>query len=430
MAGDGSGLPANMQHSRCVQLECDTVKDAVSTFSAASMDGSGRGEIPLVLIPNQRSFLSGNGWWMTIPTGCYCLLQKFGRDVGIAPPGGSIKPPWYRIGYVVTQQSCTYNAPVKECPTSDNVRVSVDLVIVFMIRDPQAFVYRLGAVRFDQLLSGAVDEGIRILVRSQSHQTVWTLRGSKADSMLDHLNNKFEGTGVVFNNCTITNVMLPQELRQSLERTTEMRKAMEKTKRAQEFDIGEIKRASDAELLEAKRKNENIIVSEMGRKKRATLEHEEKLVNASQRRQVAVIQCEEKTKVQIAEATALLQRTSVQVQRDRVEKISKAEAEAEAKRVQADIDYEKTALNAEAEMKKLQNDAQAVKLDADAERQTCEHLKTKRKFDLDIREKDILNKLASKGNFNLIGRPGDKMVSAVMTGNFQPGSGSGDQWFR
>merc|ERR1719436_1429612 len=123
-------------------------------------------------------------------------MQRFGKDVGIAPPGGAFRAPFYRIAYVVTQQSCTYNAPVKECPTSDNVRVGVDVVIVFMIRDPSAFVYKLGAVHFDQLLSGAVDEGIRLLVRQQTHQTVRTLRGNRADKMLTHLNKKFETSGV------------------------------------------------------------------------------------------------------------------------------------------------------------------------------------------------------------------------------------------
>merc|ERR1719482_2625840 len=271
-----------------------------------------------------------------------------------------------------------------------------------MIRDPQAFVYKLGAVKFDQLLSGAVDEGIRILVRSQNHQTVWTLRGNRADAILTHLNNKFEGTGVVFNNCTITAVVLPPALQSALEHTTELKKAMEKTKREQEYEIGEIKRKSDIELEELKRKNEQTVVMEHGRKKRASLQHEEKIVQAGQERQVAVIQTSEKTQVEKNEATAKLKRTQIEVQRHRVETISKAEADAEALRVQADIAYENMTLNAEAEKQKFIGEAKAIKMDADAERATSQQL----------------NKIAQKGNFNLIGEPGDKMVDAVMTGRF------------
>jgi len=193
---------------------------------------------------------------------------------------------------------------------------------------------------------------------------------------------------------------------------------------------------SDIELEELKRKNEQTVVTEHGRKKRASLEHEEKVVKASQERQVAVIASQEKTSVQKAEANALLQRTSTEVQKHRVETISKAEAEAEAKRVQADIAFENTTLNAEAEKNKLVNDAEAIKLDAGAEKEASKHLIEKRKFELDLREKEILNKLAAKGNFNLIGEPGDKMVQAMMTGEFSskdagsPGSGGGGGWFR
>jgi len=423
---------SSFKHSKCVQLECGTLKDAVSTFSTI---GDAGGELPLVLIPAHRTWASLSGWWMTIPTGCYSLMQRFGKDCGIAPPGGSIKPPFYRIAYVVTQQSCTYNAPVKECPTSDNVRVSIDLVVVFMIRDPVAFVYQLGAVKFDQLLDGAVDEGIRILVRSQNHQTVWTLRGNRAEAILTHLNKKFEGTGVVFNNCTIKGVYLPPSLQASLETTTKMRKEMEKTKREQEYEIGEIRRKSDMDLEELKRKNEQTVVLEHGKKKRAALGHEQQVVKAGEERQVAMIQTAEKTQVLKQETIALLVRTKIDAEKFRVEMISKAEAESEARRVQADIDFENTTLNAEAEKAKLEGEAKAISMDADAEAAASKHLVQKRKFELDIREKDILTKLAQRGNFNLIGAPGDKMIDSVMSGSFAnsgaAGSGAGGSgWFK
>jgi len=430
-------MAGKVQHSRCVQLDCSSVKDAANMLSSSGEAGGARGEIPLVLIPKARSWASLNGWWLSIPTSCYCLMQKFGKNVGVANPGGSIKPPFYRVAYAVTKQSCTYNAPVKECPTLDNVRVSVDLVITFMIRDPEAFVYRLGAVRFDQLLSGAVDEGIRILVRKQNHQTVWTLRGNRAEEILKHLTNKFDGTGVVFNNCTITSVTLPPSLQASLEHTTEMKKAMEKTIREHQYNITEIRRTSDLDLEELKRKIEKDVVTEQGRMKRAGMEHEQKLVKSGELRQVAVIETQMSAQVKKAEATALLQRTSSEVERYRVETISKAEAEAEAIRVQADIAYENSTLNAEAEKQKWIGEAKAIKMDAAAEAAASVHLVQKRKFDLDIREKEILNVLAEKGNFNLIGEPGDKMLDSLMTGNFSAssgvsggGSGAVGGWFK
>lgn len=414
-------------HSRCVQLSISRIADAWSVFSQKNDSG----QIPLVLVPEHRSAFSPGGWWMTIPTGCFCLMQYFGKDIGVAQPGGSIKPPYYRVAYVVSQQSCTYNAPVKDCPTSDNVRVGVDVVIVFAIRDPQKFVYKLGAAHFDKLLSGAVDEGVRLLVRSQSHQGVRTLRGSRADALLTSLNNKFKDGGVTFSNCTITAVILPQSLEVSLEHTTELRKKMEKMNRDHEYHMGEIQRASALEVEELAKKSEQAIVMETGKKKRAELNLEQRMVKADEERSTAMIEAQTQGQVGKMEATSALERTKVNLERARVEAISKAEAEAEARRVQADIGFESSQMNAEAEKQRLLGQAEAIKLDAQAEAKASQHLTQKRKHELDMREKEVLKELAEKANYNLIGEPGDRLVDAIMTGhltgNSTKGSGS---WFK
>eukprot|EP00418_Pyrodinium_bahamense_P082320 CAMPEP_0179057102 /NCGR_PEP_ID=MMETSP0796-20121207/24157_1 /TAXON_ID=73915 /ORGANISM="Pyrodinium bahamense, Strain pbaha01" /LENGTH=417 /DNA_ID=CAMNT_0020753803 /DNA_START=30 /DNA_END=1283 /DNA_ORIENTATION=+ len=397
-------------HSRCIQKSVRSIADAISEFSAKN----DRGEVPLVLIPAHRD---STNWWMTIPTGCYCLMQRFGKDVGIAPPGGSITPPFYRIAYIVSSQSCTYNAPVKECPTKDNVRVEIDVVLVFNIRSPQDFVYKLGAVRFDQLLSGAVDEAIRVLVRNQSHGTVRMLRGSRSEALLTTLNKKFNDAGVTFSNCTVTRVILPAELETSLERTTELRKAMEKAKREHEYQLGEIQRKCDMDLEELNRKNEQTIVMEQGRKKRAELNHEQLSVKAAELTSTALIEAEQKFQVKKMQVTAELERTKVEVEQKRLETISRAEADAEARRVQADIAYEKALMTAQAEKERLEGEGEAIKLDAKAEAEATQHLMHKRRHELDMREKDVIMKLASKSDYNLIGTPGDTLVGAVMAGS-------------
>jgi regulator of protease activity HflC (stomatin/prohibitin superfamily) len=292
------------------------------------------------------------------------------------------------------------------------------MVIVFMIRDPQAFVSQLGAIKFDQLLSGAVDEGIRKLVRTQDHQKVWYLRGSRADEILQHLKQKFEGTGVVFNDCTITSVDLPAELLKTLEKSTEMKKAMDKITREHEYDMGEVKRKSDIGVEELKRKNEQVVVAEHGRKKRAGLDHEQKVVKAGEEHQVAVIEMQQQTEVLKAETTAQLERKKVELQMYKIDTVSKAESEKKEREAHADVDYQKQVSGAEAEQLRLLKEAEAIRLDAKAEQETSRLLEQKRSHDLTIREREILNQLATKGNFNLIGEPGDKMVDSMITGSF------------
>jgi hypothetical protein len=305
------------------------------------------------------------------------------------------------------------------------------MVITFMIRDPSNFVYKLGAVHFDQLLTGAVDEGIRLLVRSQSHQTVRTLRGNRADSMLASLNEKFTESGVVFSNCTITAVSLPEQLEESLEKTTAMRKAMEKTTREHEFEMGEIQRKSQLELEGLKRNHEQSIVKENGNKKMAELNREKGLVKAEELLSTARIEAEQQAQVLKMETTAKRERTKVEMERTRVEQISKAEADAEARRVQADIQYEKAQMTAEVEKQRFVGEAEAIKLDSQAEAKASQYLTHKRKHELEMREKDVIMKLAQKANYNLVGQPGDRLVDGMMQGSLGGGAAATNNgWFR
>lgn len=385
-----------------------------------------------MIIPSHRSAFAISGWFMSIPTGVACLMQRFGKDCGEAQPGLSTKPPFYRIAYIVNKQYCNYSAPVKECATADNVRVGIEASVRFSVRDAAKFVYKLGAVHFDQLLSGAVDEGIRILVRKYIHKDVRSLRGSGAQSLESSLNQKFGECGVQFDNIQITAVMLPPSLEASLEHTTQMEKAMIATAKQHANEMEQIEQRSRLELQELKRQCENVIVTENGKKKRAELNHEQRVVKASEERQVALIETQQKAEVSKMEATALLERTQVDMERLRVETISKAERDAEETRVKADIAFDQLRLNAEAEKMTLLGEADAIRMDAEAEAKSSQHLIHKRKHELEMREKEVIMKLAQKGNFHLIGEPGDKMIDALMTGHLSgvPTKPSSSGWFK
>ena len=107
----------------------------------------------MVLVPSGRACCS---CFYHIPSGVNTIVHVCGDDAypdGLAPPGIQCCEPWYNhVAYMVTQQSCTYNAPVKSCPTKDNVMVDCELTLVFSIgpdpTDVKNFVYNLGALKF------------------------------------------------------------------------------------------------------------------------------------------------------------------------------------------------------------------------------------------------------------------------------------------
>jgi len=355
---------------------------------------------------------------MKVPSGVYCIVQRFGKDIGEMEPGLKILPSWYRIAYIVSKQSCTYDAPVFNCPTSDDVRVSVDVVVVFAVNDPSKFIYRLGAKNFDDFLSGTVDEAIRMLVRKETHQSVYALRGSRADLMLKLLNEKFLESGVRFNDVKITSVWLPDALANCLETTTKLEKAMERLTRQNEYEMLQIKLESEMAIEEIRRKTEQVLVTESGRKRRAELEFEQRSVKAEEDGRVSLIEAEGKAEAQMVETNGQLKRTKMELETFRVNEVARAASQAELTRIQADHEEETAVIEASYQEQEMINEAGILKAEANTERTAVKLLARKRRHDVDLREKEILAELAETGKFNLIGTPGDSLVAAMLEGNF------------
>lgn len=402
-----------MVHSRCVQIRTsDITSNGLTLLSSKGANG----EIPLVLIPTPRSSFS---MMLKVPTGVYCLMQRFGKDVGRAEPGLHILPPYYRIAYVVSAQSCTYDAPVRACPTSDDVRVNIDCVVVFQVTDPHKFIFRLGAKNFDEFLNGTIDEAVRMLVRKEDHMTVYSLRSERAGVMLEILNNKFQESGVLFSDVKVTSIWLPDELFYCLENTTKMQKAMDKIDRQNEFEMMQIQQESEMNIEEIRRKGEQVLVSEGGRKKRAELEFEQRKVKAEEEGTIALIEAESTVEVMTLETQTKLNRTKMQFETWQISEMAKAESQGATMRIKAELEAEEAVIRASWEEEKMVCEAAATKHEAGAEQEASKCLAAKRQHELDLREKGILMKLAENGDFNLIGSAGDKLIEAMMSGSLQ-----------
>lgn len=356
---------------------------------------------------------------MMVPSGCFCIVQRFGRDIGGMGPGLHFLPAYFRIAYVVSMQATSYDAPVLTVPTSDNVRVNVDVVTVFKVVDASKFIYKLGAKHFDDYLSGAVDEAIRGAVRKEDHTTVYSLRGDRMEAMHKFLNEKFEPMGVQFTDFKVTSVWLPDNLANCLETTTKLNKAMERSMRQNEYEMLQIKMESEMAVEEIRRKQEQVLVSEAGRKRRAELEFEQRSVKAEEDGRVALIEAEGKVDVMHTETKGELDRKKTTLETFRIEELSKATAAASELKIDSNLEEEQAVIEAEAEAERMVMDAQIIKAEAASEKIASKCLAAKRKHDMDLREKSILGRLAERGRFNLIGAPGDRMINAMMTGKFE-----------
>merc|ERR1719203_2614730 len=101
---------------------------------------------------------------------------------------------------------------------------------------------------------------------------------------------------------------------------------------------------------------------------------DQKMVKETELTQTAVIEAQTKTQVNMMESKAALDRAKINMEKQRVETISQAEADAEGRRVQADIQYRQVQMNSEAEKQRHLGESAATKLDAEAEAKATLHL--------------------------------------------------------
>lgn len=101
-----------------------------------------------LIVPDERTI----PMFITVPTGCACIVQKDGVNLGEWTPGRHFANWRHRVVYVVTKQACTYNYSVTNCATRDNVIAKVELTLVFNIAKPVTFVYTIGATHFSNFI--------------------------------------------------------------------------------------------------------------------------------------------------------------------------------------------------------------------------------------------------------------------------------------
>jgi regulator of protease activity HflC (stomatin/prohibitin superfamily) len=137
-------------------------------------------------------------WWrrsvVMVPEGCKALITKFGKLVQIAEPGRvTLLNPWKRVSYIVnTTREYPFNAPIREAPTQQGVKASVDLFLQFRIEDPAEFIFVLGSVGgFQAKLQNAISEVTRSLIYAQRAEDIYDLVGESTLGMLESLNQQF-----------------------------------------------------------------------------------------------------------------------------------------------------------------------------------------------------------------------------------------------
>ena len=404
----------NTKHSHVVQRKIARPSDALAEFEKIGADGS----IPVVLVPRYPYFFH---FMLNIPSGVYVLWQTWHANKGLKEPGLiPFCPAWHRVSHIVTQAHKTYNAPVQNCPTSDNVLVAVDVSLMFQIQDPEKFVYELGAHRFDEFLTAQTDEAIRGLVHEVPALKVHDLREEFAMGMKTGLNRKINKFGVVISHVKITNVELPSSLAATLQNTTSFKTQMEQQEKGHAAKMRVLLDDATQRLTAIRKQNGRDEQDLKAAIDRALIEREKRRLDAINARDVAVVNAQTDKSVRTAEAESNRVNAENKAKSEMVQLVEKVRADAEAAKTKATQDASSRKTRKDAHMDEAMAIAKAIEVDANVEEMAAAQLKEKRSFDVAGQRFQVLQGLAAKGRMVISGDQGEALLKGLCPG------GSGD----
>jgi len=411
----------NKMKTQITQVNIGNARDAQRIFNKAAGN-----TVPVVLVP-------GNRWWCsltyTVPSGVSCISQKFGADcdtvengvMQLTEPGFHCGPAWTQVKYCVTKQSCTYDAPVKCCPTVDNVMVDCELTLVFQIGpEPQLvrdFVYKLGAVRFNEFLSGAVDEAMRQLVRGEKLENVLELRGSNQAGVrrvMESLNMKFQAFGVRFLRAAIKEVRLGAMLEKLMEETTNFRTKIKDIEKEHEVEMKKVSYGYEQKRAELDRDYDRRLQDIENDMTVALIDRKKLKIAAESKKEVNVTKAEERRSVELLKAQADLDVSTMQGKQTNEALLAKVYAKAESEKIAALRDCKVRIAESEAMVEVAKNKADALRTEALAEGKAAGPLKTVREWELQMAKLEVSEMMARKSKIVIAGENGDRLLSSWM----------------
>lgn len=377
--------------------------------------------IPVVLIPARRCCLS---CWFTVPTGPHCILHRFGKDENpgeLAATGFQCSPSCNEIAYCITSKTITYEAPVKHCPTADNVMVDCYLSIIFSIGpsagDVKRFAYRLGAGRFDEFLYAALEEGIRHLIRSNLHTAIHDLKGSTdagVENTRAELNRKFNRFGVKFSNLAITDVKFKEELQHTLQQKTEFDSKIKEEAKKQKNAMDQIEFEKTRRIQVLTQTNARTIQDLQAKRTRIEIDRQKIEVDEKGKAEVRVLEAEQKSSIGKLKAQSELDVAKNKGLKEKEQVVADARATDTATRIKVEQDCKNSIFHAQQKLLVAKAKAASIVAEAEAESLASANLKLRREHDLRMAKAEVFQTIAKSNKIVIGGLQGDMLINEML----------------
>jgi len=336
------------------------------------------------------------------------------------------------IPFLLSEAHFVYVTPVKECPTADNVMVTIDISMVVRVDTTAdgdgrysgifAFVDTLGPQQLSPQLNAFQEEAIRDMARNRRYHEIYDLMDAQHDEQLENtkrnLNNHFGEYGIEITEIAVTNVHFNNpDFVSEMAQPAIYRQQDEFNKLEQSFQLKTIK-IRESEAKEKQIRKEDLEKFEAGLQRNVEeITKKLKKIKADTSRELADIREQEKAEILNIKSESNLEVSQIKRERDvSIAKIkSSGKAEADAIEVETRVYIDK--LEADAAVKIAKNEALALEHQASGEKDAVEALMQKRDYDQKLKHLRILKGIAENGQCSIAGNSGYNQVAQLLAGS-------------
>lgn len=382
-------------------------------------DGQLCRETPLVMVPSDICCCC----WVIVPRGFCAIVASYGEYVGQWRAGFHWCPPWVGITHLVPQCRFVYDTPVKECPTADNVMVTIDVTLLCHVMDAEQhiknFAYKCGPEPLNQMLKAFQEDEVRGMARKRRYDEIYDLMDANQDKQLQNvkagLNAKFNDYGFEVIGIAVTNVHLPRDFASNLSETTVWGTKNDYEQLKQEYEILTIEH-DERERKQKQLKKEELELLESGLKhhlanEQATLAK----IKAETSKILAMIREEQKAQVLSINADGDLEVAQIKAKEKMELDILVSTGQAESEKIKVEQSVYTVQAVANADEVCAGNSAKVIQLEAEAEGVAAEQLAPKREYDLKMNNLQVLKSMANNRQVAISGNNTDNMVAQLLS---------------
>eukprot|EP00640_Fibrocapsa_japonica_P004179 CAMPEP_0113942274 /NCGR_PEP_ID=MMETSP1339-20121228/8014_1 /TAXON_ID=94617 /ORGANISM="Fibrocapsa japonica" /LENGTH=224 /DNA_ID=CAMNT_0000946669 /DNA_START=1 /DNA_END=678 /DNA_ORIENTATION=+ /assembly_acc=CAM_ASM_000762 len=214
-------------------------------------------------------------------------------------------------------------------------------------------------------------------------------------------------------NVKITEVYLPHELQQRLERTTAFRTQLEEAEKSHENKLIVLRDNATQELEVIRKTNARKLQELNAEIQRHHVEVEEMLEAAKGKAQVEETNVRSQQEVELTQARGDVEVAKVNAQQQAEDRIRLMEIECNKKKVKTDQEAQNKILASEAKLEACRNEAQALRAKAEAEAKAATQLEEKRRYEIEWERLGVLKEIAGKGRKFISGDKGDTILEQL-----------------